>query len=225
MCRSKAEGGRRCKPRMGRGSSMAPISTVGSAPPSWVGQMRPSRAAVLRDAQEQLGDFLDAVVNAAPVNSAATLVSAADIDVADKVAEAITTTLQGSGCPRGKWRSHLLCGALAAVAHAMKAGESLARTAITKSVTAALISFGVPRLVARLAARAAVATLMKLATIRHWEDVRRAVQLLAVSLCPDVAAHPEVEQYCLQPLASEQLSDAIRQELAALESDGSAAAS
>jgi hypothetical protein len=224
MCRSKAEGGRRCKPNTGRGSSTTVISTAVSAPPSWIGQMRRSRAAILRDAQTQLADYLDAVISAAPVDSAATLVSAANADVADQVAEAITTTLQASGCPRGEWESHLLCGALAAVAHAMKAGEDLARTAITKSVTAALISSGVPRLTARLAARAAVGTLTRLTPIRHWEDMRRAVRLLAVSLCPNVANHPEVEQYCLQPLASELLSDAIQQELAALEGDDSAVA-
>jgi hypothetical protein len=223
MCRSKAEGGRRCKGRTGRGFSAAVISTGGSAPPSPSGLMRRSREAVLRDAQKQLGDLLDAVVDAAPVDSAATLVSAADADVADQVADAITATLQAHDCPRGKWQSHLLCGALAAVAHAMKAGEDLARTAVTKGVTAALISSGIPRLAAGLAARAAVDMLMKATPVRHWEDVRRAVQLLAVSICPNVADHPAVEQYCLRPLASQLLSDAIQEELAALSRDGSAA--
>lgn len=224
MCRSKAEGGRRCKPSMGRRSATTLISTADSVPLTWVSQMRRSRTVILRDAQNQLGEYLDAVVNAAPVDSPMTLASAGDADVADQVAEAITTTLQDSGYPRGKWQSHLLCGALAAVAQAMKAGEDAARTVITKGVTMALISSGVPRMAARLAARAAVDTLMRLAPIRHWEDMRRAVQLLAVSLCPDVADHPEVEQYCLRPLASEHLSDAIRQELAELEGDGSAEA-
>ena len=43
----------------------------------------------------------------------------------------------------------------------MKAGEDLAKTAVTKGVTAALTSSGIPRLAAGLAARAAVDTLMK----------------------------------------------------------------
>jgi hypothetical protein len=176
--------------------------------------MRRSRAAVLQAAQKQLGDLLDAAVNAAPVDSVATLVSAADADVADQVANAITATLEAHGCQRGSWRSHLLCGALAAVAQAMKAGEDLARTAVTKGVTAALVVGGMPRLAAGLAGRAATDTLMKLTPVRHWEDVRRAVQLLAVSMCPNVADHPEVEQYCLRPLASELLSAAIQEELA-----------
>lgn len=223
MCRSKAEGGRRCKCRSGRGSSAAVDSTDGSAPPGPSGLLRRSRAAISQDAQEQLGDLLDAVVNAAPVNSVPTLVSAADADVADQIADAIMATLQAHGCPRGKCQSHLLCGALAAVAQAMNAGEDLAKTAVTKGVTAALTSSGVPRLAAGLAARAAADTLMKLTPARHWEDVRRAVQLLAVSMCPNVADHSAVEQYCLRPLASQLLSDAIQEELAALSGGGSAA--
>lgn len=147
--------------------------------------------------------------------------SATDADVANQLADAITNTLEAQGCHRGNWQSHLLCGALAAMARAMKAGEDLAKTAVTESVTTALASAGIPRPVAGLAARAAVDTLMKLAPIRHWEDVRRAVQLVAVSLCPSVADHPAVEQFCLQPLASELLSDAIQDELATLSDDGS----
>ena len=64
--------------------------------------MRRSREVVLRAAQKQLGDYLDAVVNAAPVDSAATLVSAAEADVASQVADAITATLEAQGCPRGR---------------------------------------------------------------------------------------------------------------------------
>jgi hypothetical protein len=216
MCRSKAEGGRRCNGRRGRGFTAAVDSSGGSAPPASSGLARRSRAAILQEAQEQLGHFLDAVVDAAPVDSIVTLVSAADAAVADQVAAAITTTLEAHGYPRRKWQSHLLCGALAAVAQTMKAGEDLAKTAVAKGVTAALTSVGIPHMAAGQAARAVVDKLMKLTPARHWEDVRRAVQLLAVSRCPNVAEHPEVEQYCLQPLASELLSDAIQEELAAL---------
>jgi hypothetical protein len=103
---------------------------------------------------------------------------------------------------------------LAAVAQAMKAGEDLAKSAVTASVRATLTACGVPRLAAGLAGRAAADALMKLMPVRHWEDLRRAVQLLAVSMCPDVADHPEVELYCLRPLAAELLSSAIQEELA-----------
>jgi hypothetical protein len=80
--------------------------------------------------------------------------------------------------------SVLLCAALAAVAQAMKAGEDLARTAVTEGVPAALAAGGIPRSAARLAGRAATDMLMKLTPVRHWEDVRRAVQLLVPRPAP-----------------------------------------
>jgi hypothetical protein len=234
---SRKEGGRRCAGAKRKAAVGAKAGRGGDLRRRWSELAAPRRRVLpalcdatgqrsCGDAQKQLGALLDAVVDAAPVNSAATLVSAADADVAGQVADAITATLQAHGCPRGKWQSHLLCGALAAVARAMKAGEDLAKTAVTKGVTAALVSSGIPRLAASLAARAAVDTLTKWTPVRHWEDVRRAVQvqLLAVSMCPNVADHPAVEQYCLRPLASQLLSDAIQEELAALPRDGALAA-
>jgi hypothetical protein len=107
------------------------------------GLVRRSREAVLRAAQEQLGNYLDAVVNAAPIDSAAALMSAADADMAGQVADAITASLEAHGRPRGRWQSHLLCGALAAVAQAMKAGEDLAKSAVTAGVRAALTACGI----------------------------------------------------------------------------------
>ena len=83
-----------------------------------------------------------------------------------------------------------MCSALAAVAHAMKAGEDLAKSAVTEGVTAALTACGMPRLPARLAGRAAADKLISLMTAGHWEAVRRAVQLQAVAACPDVTEHP-----------------------------------
>jgi hypothetical protein len=210
MCRSKAEGGRRCRPKNAGSSAGVPGSGC-FASSGASSRTRRSRAAVLRIAQEQLRDLLDAAVNAAPVDSAATVVSAVDADIANQIADAITTTLEVCGYPRGSRQSHLLCGALAAVAQAMTAGEDLARAAVTKGVTAALVVRGMTPSAASLVGRAAADTLMKLTPVRHWEDVRRAVQLLAASTCPN---DPEVEQYCLQPLVSELLSSSIQKELA-----------
>ena len=224
VCRSKAEGGRRCKSARARGTLSAVVSPGDTSRVRHTDHSRRSRTAVLRDAQQQLSDLLDGVVNAAVSDPTATLVSAADAAVASQVADAITKALESQHCPRAKWQSHLLCGALAAVAHAMNAGEDLARTAITEGVTAALTSVAIPGLAAGLAARAAVDTLMKLGPIQHWDNIRRAFQLLAVSACPKVAAHPAVEQFCLQPLASEFLSDEIQRELATLSGADSATA-
>lgn len=229
MCRSKAEGGRRCPDRKGGRSSVAVAGKPtgggsalrGPSGPSGPsgrrgrsGRMRRSRGAVLRDAQKQLGDLLDAVVNAAPVKSPTALVSAADTDVADQIADKITATLEANGHAKGSWQSHLLCGALAAVARAMEAGEKVAKTVVTKGITSALVAAGMPRQAAGLAGRAATDTLMNLTPVGHWKHVRRAVELLAVSVCPNVANHPAVENYCLRPLASELLSSAIQDELA-----------
>lgn len=217
MCRSKAEGGRRCDGAKRRVSLSAAASRNGSVSSGKsTNLLRRSRAAILRDAQKQLGNLLEAVVDAAPVNSAVTLVSATDADVAGQAADALTAALNAEGCVRGEWREHLLCGALVTAAHAMEAGEAMAKQAVTGGVTAALTSSGIPRLAAGLAARAATDKLMKLTPVGHWEAVRRAMELLAVSACPDVADHPEVERYCLRPLVSELLFDDIQQELEAL---------
>jgi hypothetical protein len=81
-------------------------------------------------------------------------------------------------------------------------------------VSAGPFGHGMPRLAARLAGRAAADKLMSLMTAGHWEAVRRAVRLQAVAVCPNVAEHPEVENYCVRPLASDLLSSAIQEELA-----------
>jgi hypothetical protein len=215
MCQSKADGGRRCKPNKGR-SSAAVILTSGSAAPGVSARVRRTRRAVLRDAKEQLGDLLDSIVDAARIDSAAGLISAVDTDAASQIADAITASLKANGWPRSKWRSHLLCAALAATAHAMEAGEDLAKTLVIQGVTTALTSAGIPTPAADIAARAALGTLMKLTPYRHWHDIHRGVQFLAVAVCPAVENHPEVVEYCLRPLASERLSDVLKQELAIL---------
>lgn len=127
MCQSKAEAGRRCQPKKGHGSSAAAVG-VGGSSPSGPRRSRRSRAAVLKAAQKQLDDLLDAAVDAAPVDSAAVLGAVAAADVADQIADAITTTLGSHGCPRGSWQDHLLCGALAAAASAMQAAEDQGRS-------------------------------------------------------------------------------------------------
>jgi hypothetical protein len=223
MGQSKANGGRRCKPNKGPRSSAATVGTSGHMSQGLSGEIRRTRRAVLRDAKEHLGGLLDSVVDAAPVNSAVGLVPA--VDAAGQIADAITASLKANGWPASKWRSHLLCGALAAVAHAMDAAEDKAKELITLGVTTALTSTGVPRPVAGMAARAAVDALTKLPAYKQWDAVRRGVRMLAVSVCPAVENHSEVVNYCLLPLASENLSNAIQQELAQLSGNTPAVAS
>jgi hypothetical protein len=143
MCQSKANGGRRCKPSKGR-SSATMTRAGGTASPELSAQVRRTRRTVLRDAKEQLGNLLDSVVDAEPVSSAADLASAVDQDAAGQIADAVTASLKDNGWRPGRWRSHQMCAALAATAHAMEAGEDQAKDLITQGVTTALASAGVP---------------------------------------------------------------------------------
>jgi hypothetical protein len=216
MCQSKAQGGRRCKPNKGRHASSAASRTSGSTTSGLSGRMQRSRRATLRDAKEQLSDLLNSSVDAALVNSAATLVSAIDVDAAGQISDAITDSLKANGWPPSKWRNHLLCGALAATAHAMDAAEDRSKELIIQGVTTALTSAGVPNPVAGMAARAALDAVTKLPAYKQWDAVRRGVRLAAIAACPSVDRHPEVVNYCILPLASDYLPDVIQQELAEL---------
>ena len=224
MCQSKAQGGRRCKPSKGR-SSGAAAKTGRTSSFAVLSGIRRTRRVVLRDAQLQLGELRDSLVDAAPLNSVAGVISAVDTDAAGEIADAITASLKANGWPRRKWRSHLLCGALAAVARAMEEGEDRAQALITQGVTTALASAGVPAPIAAMGARAAVDALKKLTPYRHWDDVHRGMQLLAVVTCPAVEKHRDVVDYCMRPLVSERLSGMLQQELAELSGVGSVAAS
>jgi hypothetical protein len=224
MCQSKANGGRRCKPNKGRRSSVGAARTGGSASRGLSSQMRRTRRVVLRDAKTQLDDLLNSLVDAAPVNSPTTLVAAIDADAAGQISDAITDSLKANGWPPSKWRSHLLCGALAATAHAMDAAEDRVKELIVHGVTTALTSAGVPSPVAGMAARAALDAITKLPAYKQWYAVRRGVRLAAIAACPAVENHPMVVNYCMLPLASDYLPGAIQQELAQLPVNLSAAA-
>jgi hypothetical protein len=102
MCQSKANGGRRCKPNKGPRSSAATVGTSGYMSQGMSGEIRRTRRSVLREAKEQLGGLLDSVVDAAPVNSAASLVPAVDADAAGQIADAITASLKANGWPASK---------------------------------------------------------------------------------------------------------------------------
>lgn len=225
MCQSKADGGRRCKPNKGRRSSASGTRTRGVESRGLSGQKRRTRRVVLRDAKAQFTDLLDSLVDEGPVDSSAALVSAIDADAAGQISDAITESLKANGWPPRKWRSHLLCGALAATAHAMDSAEDRAKKLIVQVVTTALTSAGVPGPVASMAARAALDVITKLAAYKQWDAVRRGVRLAAIAACPAVENHPEVVNYCILPLASDYLPDAIQQELAELPVNVSAAAS
>jgi hypothetical protein len=104
----------------------------------------------------------------------------------------MTASLKGNGWHPSKWRSHQMCAALVATARAMEAGEDQAKELITQGVTTALAAAGVFGPVAGIAARAALDALMRLTPYRHWDDIHRGLQFLAVALCPAMENHPEV---------------------------------
>ena len=62
--------------------------------------------------------------------------------------------------------------------------------------------------------------LLKLGVLGVGADAGQADEELAVAMCPNVADHPEVGRYCLQPTASALLSSAIQAELAESLPDG-----
>jgi len=71
----------------------------------------------------------------------------------------------------------------------------------------------VPGLVAALVDRTAADVVTKLPPGRQYEDALRAVRALAVAVCPDLPGHPEVQRYCLRPVALEPLAPGIQKEL------------
>jgi hypothetical protein len=42
---------------------------------------------------------------------------------------------------------------------------------------------------------------MRLAAVQHFDNLLRAIRILAVTRCPDPLHHRAVAQYCLSPLA------------------------
>jgi hypothetical protein len=94
MCQSKADGGHRCKPNKEGRSSATAVKTTGSASRGLSGRIRRTRKALLRDAQAQLVELFNSLVDAAPVNSTAGLVSVIDTDAARQISDAITDSLR-----------------------------------------------------------------------------------------------------------------------------------
>ena len=67
--------------------------------------------------------------------------------------------------------------------------------------------------VARVAAQAAVNALMTLSPARQFDDLLRAMRILAVATCPAPEYHKTVASCCLKPLETFVLSSVTKQEL------------
>jgi hypothetical protein len=136
--------------------------------------------------------------------------------VSDGVAHAVVKALHGQGYYWSE-ADHVLCAFLAAAAQAMQQFQDQLERAVSRMVLAILGSNEqrppIAEALARIAAQAAVDELAKLTAVQHYDDVLRAIRVLAVIRCPDPPHHRAVVQYCLSPLGEEILSNATRQEL------------
>jgi len=177
------------------------------------------RTAIER-AKDQITDWLAGTIvdfPAADVTIAAT--NAAMEAVSGDIANAITGMLNGNGYSDPSHASHMLCDFLAAIACAMQRFRDQFQHHVADIVRATLKSrirgnrTVIPGPVATVAAQAAVNVIMKLPPVHHFDDVLRAIRLLAISVCPAPEKHKAVVQCCLSPLEVWVLSGAINQDL------------
>lgn len=167
-------------------------------------------------ARAEIESWLAAAV-ASPPDSIQAMTGQTVSMASDAVANAIVNALHSNGY---YWsdEDHVLCAFLAAAAQAMQQLQDRLEHAVSQIVTAVLATprqqqRSIPAMLARIAAQAAVDELMRLAAVQHFDNLLRAIRILAVTRCPDPLHHRAVAQYCLSPLGKEVLSDATRQEL------------
>lgn len=120
-------------------------------------------------------------------------------------------------------KNHLFCQLLAEVACSMQdVRNEIDRPA--KRIAAALVTYyvgekktEVPSFVANAIADAAAIGIDKafatLPAVRQFDDLLRAVQILALMACPAPDKHEAVIRFALKPLAQPILSDAVQERL------------
>jgi hypothetical protein len=117
----------------------------------------------------------------------------------------------------------MLCDFLAAIACAMQRFQNRVQRNVRYIVSAILKSRKkgkrpiIPKPVVSIAAKAGVDALTNLLEnlppARQFNDVLRAIRILAISVCPAPEQHETVALCCLSPLEVYVLSGAIKQEL------------
>jgi hypothetical protein len=171
----------------------------------------------MEKAADEIKDWLTGVA-ADPPTTVATATNQAVDALCDKVASAIVNALHRNGY---HWSSadHVLCDFLAAAARAMQTFRDQFQHQVEHIVSTILASRreqkrqAIPEPVVRVAAQAAVNALMKLSPAREFDDLLRAMRILAVATCPAPEQHRSVAIYCLAPLETGVLSSAMKQEL------------
>jgi hypothetical protein len=178
------------------------------------------QCAAIERAKDEINDWLAATVVGFPGAGIAVAATNAAMDaVSDDIANVIVGALNRNGCFDPSGSGHILCDFLASIACAMQKFRDQFQHHMVDIVKAILKSRKkenrsvIPGPVATVAAQAAVNVLTKLQSVHHFDDMLRAVRLLAISVCPAPEKHKAVVQCCLSPLEVYVLSDAIKQDL------------
>lgn len=138
--------------------------------------------------------------------------------VSGVVASAIVNALNRNGY-RWSHADHVLCEFLAATACAMQKFRDQFQRYVEHMVSAILAARRgqkrrvIPEPVARAAAQAAVNALMKLSPAREFDDLLRAMRIMAIATCPAPERHKAVASCCLKPMETFVLSSVMKQEL------------
>ena len=121
--------------------------------------------------------------------------------------------------------SHLLCSVLAALACAMhEISDNFDR--LTREIATRIITYfigrkriNLPPLIIKVAAEATVKAVDKiiqtLAAAQHFDNLQRAVRILAIMMCPAPEKHEDVIRCCLEPLGEPIISEVVQQRLKA----------
>jgi hypothetical protein len=154
------------------------------------------RSKAMKQAEDQINSWLTGALLDPPVTVAAAASQAMD-QIRDLVGGAVSNTLNRQG-HKVSLAGHDLCDFLAALACAMiEFKKELGRYSdyMVKLIKDSRLRNRYPRIsdeAVTLAAKAAVAALMKLPILNELEKYLRLTQLLAVGLCPTPKTHTEV---------------------------------
>lgn len=122
-------------------------------------------------------------------------------------------------------KNHLLCSLLAEIAHVMQQLRDELDQAI-KQIAVAMLSYyikrkhiTIPSIIANAVAEAAVkgidGLIATLPVARNFDDLQRAVRILAVLMCPAPEKHEAVVRWCLEPLGEPIVSQLVQERLKA----------
>lgn len=121
--------------------------------------------------------------------------------------------------------SHLFCSVLAALACAMRdISDNLDK--LTREIATRIVTYfigrkqiSLPPFIVKVAAGATVKAVDKiiqtLAAAQHFDNLQRAVRILALMMCPAPEKHEDVVRCCLNPLGEPILSEVVQERLKA----------